>query len=223
MYKVLIVSFICLAALSCSRDSSEQLRQVTITGSVYDSSNRVPMKNVTVLMTWYNAAGQGNIVDSVKTDAQGNFSIKTIFDLMRFNTQTLEIAAVVPNGFISIFDLDHTTVGASFKGFGAMDTWRLAPFIIHQKADLTINLQRNGNDNFNDIELTYNYHIGSRNYWVNLGSSRPNGSMTRKVVTAAGVKTRVSWKKNFSSGPVTSFQDSTIVLANTANSITVGY
>lgn len=220
MRKLLLIPIIAFLA-SCSRDAANTNRQMNISGSVYDSSNKKAMPSVKVRMYWVNESFREIPVDSVYSDAQGKFSFSAEINLARFESQTLIVEAVVPGKYLSVHDMDHPAVGAAFKGFGDRSTWQLQPFAMYEKADLTINLQRNANDNFSELVLSYNH--GNRDYWVNLTNTRPTGNMTYQVITAASVKTKVGWKKKFSAGTTASFLDSINVLANTANSITVGY
>jgi hypothetical protein len=219
MRNILYTMTILLLITSCKKEKTENLKQVTISGFVFDSSNRVGMSNVLVRIYWYSPGLQETIIDSARTDAQGNYLIKTTIDILRFNNQSLEVAAIVPNGFISIYDLGHPTVGASTVGY--TEAMHMLPFIMYEKANLTINLQRTFNDAFTDFQLYYNY--GGRDYWVNLDNNRPTGVITYNVVTAVGVKTKVHWTKKLSSNTTTTFQDSISVLPNAANSLTVTY
>jgi hypothetical protein len=219
MRNILLTLTIFVLITSCKKDKNENFKQVVILGSVYDSSNRIGMKNVPVKVYWYGPAMQETQIDSTKTDAQGNYSFKTTIDILRFSNQSLEVAAVVPNGFISMHDLEHSTVGASTVGYSEMMYMPL--FAMYEKTNLTINLQRTTNDTFSEFQLYYNY--GGRDYWVNIENNRPTGTILYNVVTAVGVKTKVHWTKKLSSGAITTFQDSISVLPNTANSITVAY
>jgi hypothetical protein len=104
-----------------------------------------------------------------------------------FKIQSLKVAAVVPNGYISVYDLKHQRVGASTVGYSEM--MRMPCFLMYEKSNLTINLERTPNDTFTDFELEYNYD--GRDNWVNIGNNRSTGAVTYNLITAAGVKTKL--------------------------------
>ena len=205
---------------SCRKtNNGEDYRNITISGTVFDSSNRVGMADVTVRIFWYGPQFQETPVDSVKTNEQGNYSIKLPIDISRFKDQSLTVAAVVPEGFISVVDIEHPNVGASIVGYSEfMD---LPDFPMYQKTNLAINLSRTSNDAFTELGLYYNY--GGRDYWANFGNSKPTGSVSFNVSTASGVQTNVYWKKKQSSGDITMFRDSIIPKSGIANTITIPY
>ncbi len=222
MSKLLFTIAIFLIISSCKKDNTgENFKQVAISGNVFDSSAKAGMPNVTVRMSWYGPGSQETFLDSVKTDAQGNYIFKERIDISRFSNQTLEIAAVVPAGFISIFDMEHPTVGASIFGFGNSDSWQLQPFAMYQKTNITINLQRNSTDSFTEFILSYNY--GGRNYWVNISNTTPTTSQTYQINSAVGVQTNIHWVKKQLDGSSTTYRDSIIPLANYVNSINIPY
>jgi hypothetical protein len=204
---------------SCKKDSKENFKQMIFSGSVFDSSNHVGLANIPVNINWFGTGVDETVFASAKTDAQGNYSIKTTIDIRRFNDQALEVLATVPGDFISVYDQEHPTVGASVHGY--FETIQLPRFAMYQKSNLSINLQRNLNDNFTELQVYYNYD--GRDYWANFGNSKPTGSTTFNVTTATGLQTRVHWIKKLSSGATTTFQDSLVCFPNTANSITIPY
>jgi hypothetical protein len=213
---------ILLLIASCKKDDKEHFKQIIFSGSVYDSSNHVGLANVPIKVNWF-ATGTGApdmVFASATTDAQGNYSIKTTIDIRRFSDQAIEIKATVPSDFISVYDLEHPTVGASLHGYMG-GIIQLPPFGMYQKANLSINLRRTLNDNFTEFYLYYNYD-SNRDYWV-FGGNNPTGSMTLNVNTAARAQIRVHWMKKFSSGATTTFQDSVICLPGASNSITIPY
>ena len=203
---------------SCKKDSKDDFRKITITGSVYDSTGRVGMANVPVKIFWYGPVTQETSIGSTISNSQGNYSFQTKIDISRFKDQNLIVHAIVPNGYISIHDMEHTSVGASTVGYSEL--LKMPRFDMYQKSNLAIQMQRTATDSFSEIHVYYNY--GGRNYWVYLANN-PGGSVTYNVTTVAGLSTKVHWAKKYASGSTTSFQDSIICLPNTSNSITIPY
>ena len=177
------------------------------------------MANIPIKIYWYGPGLQEKMIDSIKTDAQGNYVYRQQIDISRFSNQSFEVAAVVPNGFISFHDIEHPTVGASLLGYSG--TFSLPRFVMYQKTNVTINLQRNSNDAFTEFQLYYNY--GGRDYWLNFDNLKPSTSLKYNVSTAAGVKTYVHWLKKQSSATSTMYRDSLIPLSNQVNSITIPF
>lgn len=215
---LLYFSFLCLVA-SCKKNSQGNYKQVNISGSVFDSSGRSGLANIPVKMYWYGPGDERTNIDSTTTDAKGNYSFKTKIDLLRFSNQSLEVGSVVPKGFISLHDLEHPTVGVSI--FGYSEIMSLQAFVMYQQANLSIHLEKHLADSFSEFELYYNY--GGRDYWVNIDNSKPTGSVTYKVNTAAGVETNIHWSKKLTSGTTTTFKDSLICSPAISNTITLKY
>lgn len=219
MRLVLLLPVLFLCIVSCKKNNDADFKEVTISGMIYDSTAHKGINNVPIVVKWYGPGIEEYTIAVTNTDAQGNYTVHTKIDISRFSNQTLEVHGIIPSGYLSTADQEHTSVGVSINGYGPnMVLPRLSMF---EKASLAINLQRTGNDNFTKLLLTYYY--GDRYYWVNTETYVPTGNKTYTVAAAAGKMAIVKWTKEYASGATITFQDSVMILPNTANTITVAY
>jgi hypothetical protein len=221
-YNSMRISFLILGSLflvaSCKKDK-ERLSQVTFSGSIIDSSTKTGIPNVTIKMNWYHSTtSKETPVDSTVTDALGNYSFNSNIDVYLFNTEILDVNAVIPDAYVDHQDLTHSTVGISILGIQS-NHLKLLPLYLSPKAFLTITLNRTMSDSFNEFYLFYDY--GDRSYW--LVSGNLPFAQTYNVVTVAGVQTKLHWTKKLFSGSTINAHDSITCLSNVVNQITMNY
>jgi hypothetical protein len=211
---------------SCKKDTAT-VSSINFSGSIKDSSNLEGIANVHVKMYWFNLQTyEETQVDSTVTDTQGHYTINTNIDKSKFKTHLLNVAAVVPNAYISPLDLDNRETGQSILGIQS-DKIQLLDLYLYKKALLDISLKKTTNDSLSGFELSYGYQGPyGRRYWLiaeKSYSSIPAGDTILHVITAAAMSTKVEWNKHSSNGSILSFKDTIICKPGINNIININY
>jgi hypothetical protein len=78
MRNLLFILSILFLIASCNKENlHENFKQITISGSVFDSSGRIGMANTPVRILWYGPGIQETPLDTIKTDAQGTIYMQS--------------------------------------------------------------------------------------------------------------------------------------------------
>ena len=212
---------------SCTKDGIEKCRancaNILISGQVWDSSYRKGIANHPVKLYWQDAGVcyicPEDVIANFKTDVNGRFHLNLSVDSSRFHGNRLHIAAELPAGYIS---------NGSHNGFvdRSIRQYRQSiqniKFTMYHATKLNIKLERRQTDNFIAFDLYYLFDFTRGGIYGYYGPP-PLPVTNFNVVAAANVYTKVSWQKVYSPGVFSTFVDSIKCVANTHNSIVIGY
>jgi len=220
MHKLLVFLISVFLLVSCKKQEIKNIKQIIVSGVVYDSTNHSGMAGR--LVKAYFRDDPSIYLATSTTDTHGNFTIDLLLDVNVFNTQTVSISTDVPAGYLSIFDKTQSQLG-----FGI---WDYVPEISYQKlvlfkeADLAITLQRTQAELFTEMETLYRY-----SEWQGYGipiiqfNAIQSSPITYHVKTAAGTYTKITGTKKLASGSTTTYKDSIFCLPNVSNSLLINY
>ena len=142
-------------------------------------------------------------VTSAKTNNRGEFNSNTAIDKSRFTYDYLRIAVAIPGGYINSFGNTEKIIVCDLSQYvPQVDSLRV---VIYPKANLSIRLVKNQNDNFNYFDLLYKYST------TGLGIFYKSGALTDtafNVETSANIYTKIIWRKSYSTGQTKNFSDS---------------
>jgi hypothetical protein len=230
MLKVFCLLAIAVTSVSCRKETCQgNCVDITISGKVVDSSNSRGLVHTPIRVYWQDAGvcyvcPEINVFDT-KTDNGGNFSFTTSVDTSRFGGYGLHVSTPVPSGYIpdgylgDPINQEYVLKESLYRYTPSFNNIR---FILYEKTSLNIQLVRTQNDNFTRFDLDYYYdfvHLGLYTYT----GAPPIAITSFTKATAANVFTKIIWTKGYGFGQTSSFMDSIKCIANTNNSIIIGY
>lgn len=222
--KSTFVFFFFFLFASCKKESiafSPHIKEMLVSGSVFDSTNQRGLANAPVRFFWV-GPGSTHLV-SGHTDAQGKFKIMVTVDTTRFSQEAIAVAVDAPEGFIASNGYRQVLLGASIQEYAEEVSYpRVVMFAM---ANLLITLRRSKTDYFDEMQSNYEFYEGNKHHLMSFINpvTAPITMSSRTISTAAGIPTRILWTKKLFSGATANFKDSIVCQPNAANEITIEY
>ncbi len=223
MIKILFLFLIASLIISCKKNScTGNCGEIQISGQVIDTSTNKGLANVPIQVYWQKSGfciscNKINVTNS-KTSNEGNFNFSATVDKDRFKNYFLFVEAAIPNGYIHSYS---KTERVEYDYLSEYDPQvSNLRFVMYPKANLSIKVVKNQNDNFNFFDVKYTYSPTS------IGIFNPPGTFsdtTFSVETSANIFTKIEWRKGYGFGQTKNFADSIKCSPVSNNSFTINY